>query len=246
MRISRKAFAFVLGVVLAFAVTEQAAKADIIYTYTGNDFTNVGGDDLSSTSDFISGWITFASPLPDNSIEQNNLADSVISWGFTDQVQSIDDDSANTFLLPVVDPVGLFTFYSSLDDVYLATDASGNINQWSITATIIGSDNGSGSYFTSYIETNSSLPSFNPTQPANAQDAALICVPFPNNCSQASGGLNDQDPGVWTETSVSSTPEPSTTVLVSLGGSFLLIAMKRKRCTRTKKLSSMGAIVRCK
>ena len=45
MRISRKAFAFVLGVVLAFAVTEQAAKADIIYTYTGNDFTNVEGND---------------------------------------------------------------------------------------------------------------------------------------------------------------------------------------------------------
>jgi hypothetical protein len=221
MRISRKAFAFVLGVALAFAVTEQAAKADVIYTYTGNDFTSVYPGEYSghgpySGSDFVSASFTFASPLPDDlALGVVDEAPLLLSFSITDQLITVDSVAA----------------FDENDGPTFQTDGTGDIVAWSIVADYPVL-NGGGNFYTSNI----------PSQEIDTGDGTEVNV----GAGTVNLGHNNQDPGTWTETSTSSTPEPSTTVLVSLGGSFLLIAMKRKRCNRTKKLSSMGAIVRCK
>jgi len=197
MRISRKAFAFVLGVVLAFAVTEQAAKADIIYTYTGNPMgleDNAGYVCGGSPPCTMTGSFTVATPLGNNfgaATSPNTLFSNVTpeSFSFTDGNQTI-----------------------TTDPMYfgVTTDASGDISTWFI---IVGNSNDGGAEIA--VENI-----------GGNGDGDESIAPSPSYAAY------NRDPGSWTETSVSSAPEPSTTVLVSLGGAFLLLAMKRKHRIR--------------
>ena len=95
---------------LAIALTTVPAVADTMYTYTGTPFTTASGP--LTTSDFVSGEITVATPLA------ANMALTFItpeSFSFTDGV--------NTVSSPVL--VGS-------DNFEVSTDSTGDINFWAI------------------------------------------------------------------------------------------------------------------
>ena len=186
MRISTPV-AFVLGVVLSFAAVTKTAKADVIYTYTGDDFTSAEAP--YSTSDFVSASFTFASPLPDN-LGFTDGFPAIVSWSLTDQIFTLDPD--NTIL-------GRANF---------TTDAEGAITGWEIYAY-----NGSSAEIQTFDVPGGSI--FDESQAFGAGIAQ-----------------NLDAPGTWIqESGGASTPEPSTTVLMSLGGS-VLVAMRRKHRIR--------------
>ena len=73
-----------LGLILGFSalVSTSALAQTYIYTYTGNDFTSVSG--AYTTSDKITGSITFSAPLGDN--YGGNPSANILSLNFTDGV----------------------------------------------------------------------------------------------------------------------------------------------------------------
>jgi len=86
--------------------------ADVTYTYTGNDFQVATGS--YTTSDFVTGFFTVASPLPDNLVFSNDNV-TPTSYSFTDGVQ--------TFSSMAPPPNVTFD---------IGTDGSGNITMWDI------------------------------------------------------------------------------------------------------------------
>ena len=70
----RTSFAFISGFLLLFSAIAPAAKADVIYTYTGDDFNTFSGSPPLNSSDFTSASFTFASALPDNLNDVENPA----------------------------------------------------------------------------------------------------------------------------------------------------------------------------
>jgi hypothetical protein len=88
--------------------------ASTTYTYTGNDFQSVFGGSYT-TSDFVSGFFTVATVLPDNLTNSNNNV-TPTAYSFTDGVQTFSSLSPPTNI----------TFD-------IGTDASGNIISWDIT-----------------------------------------------------------------------------------------------------------------
>jgi len=99
----------VTGLIL-FCGLQSAARADITYTYTGNDFTTATG--AYTTSDFVSGYFTLASALGDNLVL---ASETPATYSFSDGVQTISSLSPPTDV----------TFE-------ISTDASGNIDAWFI------------------------------------------------------------------------------------------------------------------
>ena len=93
---------------VALVSASFAAQADTAYTYTGPTFTEVS--DPFTTSDSITGSVTFTSPLAANL----NEAALTPSFTFSDGVDTF--TSANTV--------------SNSDSFLFSTDASGNITQF--------------------------------------------------------------------------------------------------------------------
>lgn len=89
-----------------------AAHADTTYTYTGNYFMGVGGPYTSS--DFISGSFTVASPFSDN---LPGVPFDPLSFSFSDGLQTITD----------LDPSS-----PGVDVFQILTDGNGNIVGWGI------------------------------------------------------------------------------------------------------------------
>ena len=56
-------FVFIPGILLLSAAITPTAKADAIYTYTGNDFNSFFGTELTG-SNFVTASFTFANALP--------------------------------------------------------------------------------------------------------------------------------------------------------------------------------------
>ena len=100
--------------VLAACCLAIPLTASTTYTYTGNDFEAVFGGSYT-TSDFVSGFFTVASPLPDNLVFSNNNV-TPTAYSFTDGVQTFSS----------VSPPTNITFD-------IGTDASGNITSWNVT-----------------------------------------------------------------------------------------------------------------
>lgn len=112
------------AVVLQLAILTGAAQT-YTYTYTGNDFTSVSNapNELSygivpyTTSDRISGSITFSAPLGAN--YSGNPSATILSYTFTDGVGPANVVGPGPHLL------GVSTF---------ATDSSGDIVSWDFSA----------------------------------------------------------------------------------------------------------------
>jgi hypothetical protein len=93
-----------------------SAQAQIyVYTYTGNDFTSGSGP--YTTSDKVTGSVTFSAPLGDNFA--GNASATMLSYNFSDGVgpQNIGGTQ------PVFPNGGTFTF---------GTDSSGAIVSWNV------------------------------------------------------------------------------------------------------------------
>jgi len=98
----------IIGILIVFSAM---AKADTLYSYTGNDFTYA--ESPYTTSDSITGSFTTSVPLAD---DLSLVTITPISYSFTDGVQTI-TDLTNTNPDPFFD---------------ISTDSSGNIIQWEI------------------------------------------------------------------------------------------------------------------
>ena len=77
--------------------------ANTIYTYTGNPFTTVSG--AYTTSDFVSGSLTFGSPIGAN--YSGNVVP--ISFSFTDGLQTINAGCQICYFNVSTDANGVFT-----------------------------------------------------------------------------------------------------------------------------------------
>ncbi|HEY2229969.1 MAG TPA: hypothetical protein VGI22_19955 [Xanthobacteraceae bacterium] len=107
------------------AMVAASARADTIYTYTGNDFNFIGNDPLSSfpfsTSDFVSGTIDLRNPIGDNAVNVTLSLNSLIfpgSFSFSNGVQSFNYPNQISILV--------FNFTN------ISTDSAGVITSWNI------------------------------------------------------------------------------------------------------------------
>jgi|SRR6185437_15835460 len=100
---------------LASLLLPAPLMADTIYSYAGNDFTTIIRGTAFTTSDFISGSFTVASPLAGN-LPIQALTSSVLSFSFSDGISTI-DSTQTLWSVPLFD---------------VATDAGGNITGWDI------------------------------------------------------------------------------------------------------------------
>jgi hypothetical protein len=113
------------------AWTIASARADVIYTYTGNNFTIVSSP--YTTSDHVTASLTFATALPANL--PLRTSEIPIAYSFNDGVQTINS---------INEPIS--TVFALL--VLVSTDAAGAIKQWQVgvettgpNGPFIGSDN---------------------------------------------------------------------------------------------------------
>jgi hypothetical protein len=182
---------FVRSLVLSLLATAApAVMADTVtYTYIGNNFNNFFGTSETDTgAGFITASVTFASPLPPNLPSETTTP---ISWMVSNQT---------TTYSSVNDPGFVF----NLD---YATNTSGDITAWDFEAQfqsgVIGGD-------LILVSTYDFLS-------VNLDASQIYCFGGATPCGQAS--ISD-DPGKWTETSgpIAPVPEPSTALLVFLGG----------------------------
>jgi hypothetical protein len=185
---------FTLGllVFLAASFSGPAAKANVTYTYTGNDFTTVVGSLSETTSDFITASFTFASPL----LDVNPDSATPLSWTMSDGVESL--SSAD--------------YYGSVGFDF-ETDASGNLLNWYFSAWGQGPCVVSGGICTN--------PSFS-IDNGNAglgNDLVADSVGYFafGGSTPAWYAENSNDRGTWTQTAGSAAPEPSTFLLLSAG-----------------------------
>jgi hypothetical protein len=95
-------------------VSTSAPAQTYVYTYTGNDYTSASGS--YSTSDMVTGFITFSAPLGAN--YEGNPPASLLSYHFSDGVgpQNISGGPG----------------VPALDSIMLGTDSSGAIVSWNI------------------------------------------------------------------------------------------------------------------
>jgi hypothetical protein len=96
-------------VAFAFSLSSLAARADVVYDYTGADFTSVTGP--YTTSDSVTGSFTVASPLEDN---LNLLIITPVSFSFSDGQQTLTNANAAS-------------------EFHISTDAAGDVTGWIIS-----------------------------------------------------------------------------------------------------------------
>ncbi|HTU52569.1 MAG TPA: PEP-CTERM sorting domain-containing protein [Acetobacteraceae bacterium] len=113
MKYATAAVIGLVGCVLSIA----AARADVTYTYTGNDFTSATFP--YTTSDSVTGSITLTSALADNiSSFTFEPSASIVSFSFSDGQQTITNANATT------------------DQFAFETNSSGDIIGWELTVDI--------------------------------------------------------------------------------------------------------------
>ena len=158
-----------LGFVALSSISGQAQT--YIYTYTGNDFTSASG--AYTTSDKVTGSITFSAPLGDN--YEGNPSATLLSFIFSDGVgpQNIGGTKA------VFPYVGAFNF---------GTDSSGAIVSWNFQTMV----------FLSFFSPAETKGIQTENDSANVSDSGNIDTAF----GFTGEGSVSSDPGVWVETVV--------------------------------------------
>jgi hypothetical protein len=193
------------GALLALGLA-QSAKADYIYTYTGNAFTYwTEGFDATN----VSGSITLASPLPpDTVLDLTPPASPILPTGFEFTDGEFTMRSGTPFLV--------------LDGSFLATGSTGSIIHWCVC--LSGS---AASLATSWILPDQAYLCGSAVR-ANQDFSYQYKSPTEPQGFQA-GNLDS--PGTWTESESgpAGVPEPTTIGLTALGGAILLLARRRQR-----------------
>lgn len=92
------------------------AHADVIYTYTGEDFTNVDGN-VFTTSDFITATLVYASLLPASTISTT----APISWTMSAGPLTLTSATTDSYT------AGTLT-------ISITTDTTGAIENWDLSA----------------------------------------------------------------------------------------------------------------
>jgi len=107
-----------LATTAALLLSASITRADVIYTYTGNDFTSVSGS--YTTTDSITGYIDLSTALGATS---GPLTLTPVSFSFSDGLQTISNTNATASVF--------YDFY---------TNASGVPISWALLVEIGGSD----------------------------------------------------------------------------------------------------------
>jgi hypothetical protein len=197
MSIFRSIFPLVSATAL-FVAAMGSARANTIYTYTGNDFTFFQ-DSTLTTSDFISASVTLASPLADN-LSNANETGAALSWSITDQVSTINQASPD----------------AAADlDLFFSTNATGAITSWEFNDT-------AGNCATNCLQlVTQDFPQF----PGDDLDQSSACV---NNTCGIPSANNDTTPGVWRATTASAPEPSGKALITLGGCLLLLRARRKR------------------
>jgi hypothetical protein len=102
-----------------FLVGAGSLQASATYTFTGEDFNSFDGNSNGlTTSDFVTGSLTFASPLGADFNSNSESFPTLLSWSLSDGVNSLSSANGNSL------------------DIFqdFATDSNGQIDEWFFAA----------------------------------------------------------------------------------------------------------------
>lgn len=188
-------------------------RADTVYTYTGNDYTSCSGTYASSGTTCAGPFalsITFATSLAGSQLD--NLV-----FGSTGDI------TPDITSFSVSDGAGLSITNADADaffDFDIGTAADGSILKWGI------------------VITSQSAPPYEIVQTISDFPDVMDSSGNTGTEGQFLGrGLNSDDSGKWVTSSVVTTPEPSTGLLLALGLLGLVATRLRRHLLRPSGLT---------
>ena len=192
--------------------TFQIAHASTVYTYTGQNFTNVSAFDPTppigsyTTSMNVSGTITLSNLLAPN-LPLQDITAQILDFAFFDGRTTITKATASQ---------------PSLTDFFIETDAAGNITRWGIQIF-------KGNFF---LQTLGEQTYRIETSIFRDQGVIAECTAVGSlGCSFAltDAGFNERTPGGWSNPDIA-TPLPAALPLFASGlGALGLLGWRRKK-----------------
>jgi hypothetical protein len=193
------------AVALAFALApvDSAGAATVTYTYTGQDFIN--SHDPFSSTDKVTGTITFAAPLGEN---LKLAPETPVSFTFTAGPETLTNLTYN--------PSSIFSHFN------FTTDAAGNLSGWDISVGL----GGGGSFILENVQSSQPFGS-------NIGDQASVGGNFKGDANFDPGEAFGLNRTAGTFTLQAAVPEPSTWAMMILGFAGVgFMAYRRKTNVR--------------